>query len=62
MTTSKTIIKTHQTDIQSDRLRHSSRNQSILPPPPLNRTTKTHYTLRHQPKVDNRLFISPSKR
>ena len=39
----QTIIKTHQTDIPSDRLRHPSQKQSNLPPLP-------HYNLRHQPK------------
>ena len=58
---SKTIIKTHQTDIPSDRLRHSSQNQSLLPPPPIDRTTTTHYNLGHQPKVDYRRFIPTSK-
>ena len=43
----KKIIKTHQTDKPSDRLRHPSQNQSILPPPPIDRTTKTQYKLRH---------------
>ena len=57
----KTIIKPQQTDIPNDRLRHPSQNQSILPPPPKYRTTKTHYNLRHQPKMDYRLFIPPSK-
>ena len=37
------INKTHQIDIPSDRLRHSSQNQSILHPPSIDRTTKTHF-------------------
>ena len=44
------IIKTHQTDIPSEELRYPSQNQSILPPPPIDKTTKSHYNLRHQPK------------
>ena len=50
------IFKTHQTDIPSDRLRHPSQNQFIIPPPPIDRTTKTHYNLRHQRKRDYRLL------
>ena len=47
----KQIIKTPQTDIDIpiDRSRHLSHDQSNLLPPPINRTTKTHYVLRHQP-------------
>ena len=52
----KTIIKTHQTDIPSDKLRHPSQNQSNLLPPPIDRTTKTHYNLRHKPKMEYRLL------
>ena len=57
----KQIIKTPQTDISIDRSRHSSQDQSNLLPPPIDRTTKTHYTLRHQPQIDYRFFIPPSK-
>ena len=57
----KTIIKTHQTDIPSDRLRHPSQNQTISPPPAIGRSTKTHYNLRHQPKMNYRFFIPTSK-
>ena len=42
----KKIPKTHQTDIPSDRLQHPSQKQSILPPPPIDRSTKTPYNLR----------------
>ena len=57
----KKIIKTHPTDIPSVRLRHPSQNQSVLPPHPIDRTTKTHYNLRHQPKMYYRFFIPLSK-
>ena len=57
----KPIIKTPQTDIFIDRSRHPSQDQSNLLPPPIGRTTKTHYKLRHQPQMDYRLFIPPSK-
>ena len=54
---SKKVIKTHQTDIPIDTPRHPSQDQSTLPPPPpIDRTTKTHYNLRHQLKMDYRLF------
>ena len=55
------MIKTHQTDLPPDRLRHPSENQYILPPHPIDRTTKTHYNLRHQPEMGYQLFIPPSK-
>ena len=55
------IITTPQTDISIDRSRHPSQNQSNSLPPLVDRTTKTHYHLRHQPKIDCRLFIPPSK-
>ena len=35
----KKIIKTKQTDIPIDRLRHPSQNQSMLPPPAIDRTS-----------------------
>ena len=38
-----------------------SQDQSNLLPPPTDRTTKTLYTLRHQPQKDYRLFIPPSR-
>ena len=47
----KKTIKIHQTDVPIDRLRHPSQNESLLPPPPMDRTTKTHYNLGHQPKM-----------
>ena len=48
----KEIITTPQTDIPIDRSRHPSENQSNLLPLPIDRTTKTHYHSRHQPKRD----------
>ena len=53
----KKIIVTPQTDISIDRSRHLSQDQSNLLPPPIDRTTKTHYTLRRQPQMDYRHFI-----
>ena len=55
------MIKIHPIDTPSDRLRHPSQSQSLLTPRPIDRSTKTHYCLRHQPKVDYRPFITPSK-
>ena len=57
----KEIITTPQTDFPIDRSRHRSQNQSNSVPPPIDRTTKSHYQLRHQPKIDFRLFLPPSK-
>ena len=57
----KEIVTTPQTDIPIDRSRHPSQNQSNSLPPLFDRTTKTHYHLRHQPKIDYRLFMPPSK-
>ena len=57
----KQKINTPHTDIPSDRLRHSSINQTTSLPPLIDRTTKTTYKLRQQPKLDYRLFITPSK-
>ena len=57
----KQIIKTPQTDISIDRSLHFSQDQSNLLPLQIDRTTKAHYTLRHQPQMDYRLFIPPSK-
>ena len=57
----KDIINTPHTNISSDRLRHSSNNQTDSLPPLIDRTTKTTYKLRQQPKLDYRLFITPSK-
>ena len=55
------IINTPHTKIPSDRSRHSSNNQTTSLPPLIDRTTKTTYKLRQQPKLDYRLFITPSK-
>ena len=57
----KEIITTPQTDSPFDRSRHRSQIQSNSLPPPIDRTTKTQYQLRHQPKIDYRLFIPPPK-
>ena len=57
----KDIINAPHTNIPSDRSRHSSNNQTDSLPPLIDRTTKTTYNLRQQPKLDYRLFISPSK-
>ena len=58
---SKQIIRTPHTDILIDRPRHISQNQPNIHPPPIDRTTKTHYPLRRQPQMDYRLIIPPSK-
>ena len=57
----KNIINTPHTNIPSDRSRHPSQNQTDSLPPPIDRTTKTTFKLQHQPKLDYRLFIPPSK-
>ena len=57
----KNIINTPHTNIPLDRSRHPSHNQTDSLPPLIDRTTKTTYKLRHQPKLDYRLFIPPSK-
>ena len=57
----KNIVNTTHTIIPSDRTRHLSQNQIDSLPPLIDRTTKTTYKLRHQPKLDYRLFIPPSK-
>ena len=57
----KDIINTPHTNIPSDRSRHPSHNQTYSLPSLIDRTTKTTYKLRHQPKLDYRLFITPSK-
>ena len=57
----KNIINTTHTNITNDRSRHPSRNQAGSLPPLIDRTTKTTYKLRHQPKLDYRLFIPPTK-
>ena len=57
----KNIINTPHTNIPIDRSRHSSQNQTDSLPPLIDRSTKTTYKLRHQPKLDYRLFIPPSQ-
>ena len=59
----KNIINTPHTNIPSDRSRYPSHydNQTDSLPPLIDRTTKTTYKLRQQPKLDYRLFITPSK-
>ena len=57
----KHIINNPHTNISSDRSRHPSNNQTTSLPPLIDRTTKTTYKLRQQPKLDYRLFITPSK-
>ena len=56
----KNKINTLHTNISSDRSRHPSQNQTDSFPPLIDRTTKTTYKL-HNPKLDNRRFITPSK-
>ena len=55
------IINTPHTNVSSDRSRHSSNNQTTSLPPLIDRTTKTTFKLRQQPKLEYRLFITPSK-
>ena len=57
----KNIINTPHTNITNDRSRHPSQNQTDSLPPLIDRTTKTTYKLRHQPKLEYRLFITPTK-
>ena len=57
----KNITNTPHTNIPSDRSRQPSQNQTDSLPPLIDRTTKTTYKLRHQPKLDYRLFIPPTK-
>ena len=57
----KNIINTPHTNIPFDRSRHPSHNQTDSLPPLIDRTTKATYELRHQPKLDYRLFIPRSK-
>ena len=57
----KNIINTPHTNIPSDRSRHPSQNQTYSLPSLTDRTTKTTYKLRLQPKLDYRLFIPPTK-
>ena len=55
------IFNTPHTNFPTDRSRHSSQNQTDSLPPLIDRTTKTTYKLRHQPKLVYRLFIPPSQ-
>ena len=57
----KHIITTPHTNNFIDRSRPPSKNQTTSLPPLIDRTTKTTYKLRQQPKLDYRLFITPSK-
>ena len=57
----KNKTNTPHTNIPTDRSRHSAQNQTDSFPPLIDRTTKTTYKLRHQPKLDYRLFIPPSQ-
>ena len=57
----KNIINTPHTNFPTDRSRHSSQNQTDSLPPLIDSTTKTTYKLRHQLKLDYRLFIPPSR-
>ena len=56
----KNIINTPRTNIPSDRSSHLFQNQTDSLPPLIDRTTKTTYNLRHQPKLEFRFFIPPS--
>ena len=57
----KDIINTSHTNIPSDRSKHPSYTQTDSLPPLFDRPKKTTYKLRQQPKLDYRLFITPSK-
>ena len=57
----KNKINTPHTNIPIDRSRYHSHNQTDSLPPLIDRTTKTSYKLRQQPKLDYRLFIPPSQ-
>ena len=52
----KNVINTPHTNNPSDRSRHPSQNQTTSLPPLIDRTTKSTYKQRHQPKLDYRLF------
>ena len=58
----KTISKTHDTNPSYTRIRHPTESSSLATPDgtPQNRTLKSHYKLRQQPRKDYRLFVSPS--
>ena len=57
----KDVISTPHTSNPSDRSIHPSNNQTDSLPPLIHRTMETTYKLRQQPKLDCRLFITPSK-
>ena len=57
----KNISNTPHTNIPIDISRHPSHTQTDSLPPLIDRTTKTSYKLRHQPKLDYRLLIPPSQ-
>ena len=57
----KIITNIPHTNIPSARSRHPSQNQTDSLPPLIDRTTKTTYELRHQPKLEFRFFIPPTK-
>ena len=62
-TSYKTITNTHDTNLSYTRIRHPT-DSSSLPTTndtPQNRTLKSHYKLRQQPRKDYALFLSPSK-
>ena len=52
--------RAHHTNIPSDRLGHPPHNQTDSLPTLIDGTTETTYKLRHQPKLEYRLFITPS--
>ena len=57
----KNIFTFPHTNILSDRSIYLSQNQTDSLPPLIDRTTKANYILQHQPKLDSRFFIPPSK-
>ena len=59
----KTITKTHDTNPLYSRIRHPTDCFSLPTPDdtPQERTLKSHYNLRQQPRKDYRLFLAPSK-
>ena len=57
----KNINNTPHTNIPNDRSRNLSQNQTDSLHPLIDKITKTTYKLRHQPKLDYRHFIPPSK-
>ena len=60
-TPSQSIFQSPDTNQSRDRTRHPSQNQSSPPSITNNRTTKTHYKIRQQPKMEYRIFIPTSK-